>query len=233
MPTIPIAPRPRLILFDLDDTLCDYAGARVGRLRRAFGDALAQVPGGDSVDLDRMVAESVELQPHGASHFGAMLARYGVDRPELVQRARDWFLSNRFAGLRLFPGAAELLDDLRRLDPAPGIGLVTNGPTEVQRTKLALLDLTERIDFAVISEDFGVPKPDRRIFAEALRRGGASAEEAVFTGDSPEFDIAGAHGAGIRAVWMDHGRTAWPPGVAAPNWTVHDIAGLRALLLPN
>lgn len=233
MTTTPITPRPRLVLFDLDDTLCDYAGARVGRLRRAFGDALAQAPGGGAVDLDRMVEESIELQPHGASHFGTMFARYGVDQPELVQRARDWFLSHRFAGLRLFPGAADLLDDLRRLDPAPGIGLVTNGPTEVQRAKIALLDLTDRIDFAVISEEFGVPKPDSRIFQEALRRGGASAEEAIFTGDSPEFDIAGARGAGIRAIWMDHGRIPWPNGVAKPGWTVHDIAELRALLLPG
>ena len=87
MTTTPITPRPRLVLFDLDDTLCDYAGARVGRLRRAFGDALAQAPGGGAVDLDRLVEESIELQPHGASHFGTMFARYGIDQPELVHVA--------------------------------------------------------------------------------------------------------------------------------------------------
>jgi HAD superfamily hydrolase (TIGR01549 family) len=231
MPTTPIMPRPRLVLFDLDDTLCDYAGARFGRLRRAFGDALAQVPGGEAVDLDRLVEESIAIQPHGSDHFGELLTRYGAGRAELVQRARDWFHANRFHGLRLFPGAADLLADLRRLDPAPRIGLVTNGPTEVQRGKIALLGLDVRVDFAVISEEFGAPKPDGRIFAEALRLGGASAEETVFAGDSLEFDIAGARGAGIRAIWMDHGRVAWPHGIAKPDWTVRDIDGLRALLL--
>ena len=29
-------PRPKAVIFDLDDTLCDYAAARETRLRRAF-----------------------------------------------------------------------------------------------------------------------------------------------------------------------------------------------------
>ena len=32
----PLEPRPKAVLFDLDDTLCDYAAAREARLRRAF-----------------------------------------------------------------------------------------------------------------------------------------------------------------------------------------------------
>ena len=222
---------PRLVLFDLDDTLCDYAGARVARLRRAFGDALAQVPGGDRVDLDRMVAESIEIQPHGADHFERMLSAYGAGRDDIVHRARAWFLANRFLGLRLFPGALELLDDLRKLESAPGIGLITNGPTEVQEAKLDLLGLRGKIDFAVISESFGVPKPDPRIFEAALTRGQATAADAVFIGDSPEFDIAGAHRAGIRTVWMNHGGTPWPEKLLKPDWIARDLDDVRALLL--
>lgn len=226
-----IAPLPRLVLFDLDDTLCDYAAARIGRLRHAFGAALAHVPGGKSVDLDRMVAESIEIQPHGADHFGEMLSRYGAGRKDLVDQARGWFLANRFAGLRLFPGAADLLLDLRRREPAPRIGLVTNGPADVQQAKLDLLGLRDKIDFAVISGELGVAKPDRRIFQAALDQGGATAGDAIFTGDSPEYDIAGGHAAGIRSIWMDHGRLVWPSDLARPEWTVTSIAGLRALLL--
>ena len=226
-----IIPSPRLVLFDLDDTLCDYAGARVGRLRRAFGEALEQVPNGNQVDLDRMVQESIEVQPHGSDHFGEMLSRYGAGRADLIRRARAWFHANRFLGLQLFPGAAALLDDLRALDPAPGIGIVTNGPTDVQTTKLDLLGLRHRIDFALISESFGVPKPDPSIFHAALERGHASAAEAVFIGDAPEFDIFGAHRAGICTVWMDHRRAPWPADLPPPDWRVFDIAGVRALLL--
>lgn len=233
MPNAPITPPPQLILFDLDDTLCDYAGARVGRLRRAFGEALARVPGGKSVDLDRMVAESIDIQPHGSDHFGDMLARHGAGRADLVNQARAWFHANRFLGLQLFPGAAKLLDDLRTLDPAPRIGLVTNGPADVQKAKIDLLGLTSRIDFALISEEFGIAKPDPRIFRAALDRGGAAAAVAVYVGDSPELDIAGAHAAGIRAIWADHGRLVWPPELARPEWIVKNLSELRALLLSS
>ena len=32
----PLDPTPKAVIFDLDDTLCDYAAAREARLRRAF-----------------------------------------------------------------------------------------------------------------------------------------------------------------------------------------------------
>ena len=231
MKPVRISPPPRLVLFDLDDTLCDYAGARAGRLRRAFGEALAHVPGGDRVDLDQMVRESIELQPHGSDQFGTMLGKYGAGRDELVHRARAWFHANRFLGLRLFPGAVALLDDLRALDPAPGIGLITNGPTDVQNAKLDLLGLRPKIDFVLISETFGAPKPDPRIFEAALNLGKATAAEAVFIGDSPEFDIVGAHRVGIRTVWMDHGCSSWPPDLPRPDWVARNLIDVRDLLL--
>ncbi len=226
-----ISPSPRLVLFDLDDTLCDYAGARVGRLHRAFGEALSHVPGGDRVDLDRMVAESIEIQPHGSDHFAAVLTKYGAGRADLVHRARAWFHANRFEGLQLFPGAIDLLDDLRGLDSAPRIGMITNGPTDVQDAKLDRLGIRKKFDFILISEAFGVPKPDRRIFEAALQRGPAPAADAVFIGDAPEFDIAGAHRCGMRTIWMDHGRFPWPTELPRPDWIAPDLAAVRALLL--
>ena len=47
------------------------------------------------------------------------------------------------------------------------IGLVTNGPADVQRAKIDLLELWPHIDFAVISGEIGIEKPDAGIFAEA------------------------------------------------------------------
>src|SRR5438067_1416494 len=99
LPT-PILPAPALVLFDLDDTLCDYAGARAGRLRIAFADALAGLPGGGKdVDLDRLIAESVAIHPHGSDHFGSLLARYGVTDAAVAEAARRWYHANRFLGL--------------------------------------------------------------------------------------------------------------------------------------
>ncbi len=223
-----IDPPPRLLLFDLDDTLCDYAAARTLRLRRAFAPALDHAP---DLDLDRLIADSIDLHPHGTDHFTDLLLRHGVADPTVAETAADWYRTNRFLGLALFHDAVATLQALR--NPAPGverrIGLVTNGPAEVQRAKIALLEVEPLVDFVLVSGEFGAWKPDPAIFAEALRLGGSSADEAVFVGDSAEHDIAGARAAGIRTIWVNRTGCPWA-GSDPPDYEASDLAAVRALL---
>jgi FMN phosphatase YigB (HAD superfamily) len=219
----------RLVLFDLDDTLCDYAGARAVRLRTAFGQALATV-GGAGVDLDRLIAESIAIHPHGVDHFPSLLARYGVACAETVTATQTWYRINRFYGLRLFPDALQTLGLARSGPLGRKVGLVTNGPADVQRAKIELFGLAPFVDFTLVSGEFGAAKPDAAIFAEAMRLGGAIADETLFVGDSPEFDIAGARACGMTTVWVN--RTGWPwcdAGKPA-DYEVADLTALQALL---
>ncbi|HEY7031151.1 MAG TPA: HAD family hydrolase [Thermomicrobiales bacterium] len=228
-PPRPLEPAPSLVLFDLDDTLCDYAGARAIRLRTAFGLALVDAPAGTEVDWDRLIAESVAIHPHGSDHFAELLAGYGVADEAAIRAARSWYHTNRFLGLALFADAAEILRSIRAALPGRRIGLITNGPAEVQRDKIALLDLAPHLDFALISGEFGIAKPDPAIFHEALRRGGATAAETVFVGDSPEFDIAGARAAGIHAIWMNRSGIPWPAAPPPPA-EARSLAEIQLLL---
>jgi HAD superfamily hydrolase (TIGR01549 family) len=226
-----IEPAPSLVLFDLDDTLCDYAAARRIRLRDAFTAALAHAPGGaDGIDLDRMIDESIKRHPHGSEHFGELLREYGVDNEEITQEVRRWFHANRFLGLELFPDAIATLRVIRAALPGRRIGLITNGPDEIQTDKIALLELGPLVDFAIISGRFGVAKPDPAIFAEGLRLGNATAEETVFVGDSPEYDIVGAQASGIRAIWVNRTGLPWLPNAAAPACTVTSLTELAHCL---
>jgi HAD superfamily hydrolase (TIGR01549 family) len=225
----PLEPPPTLVLFDLDDTLCDYAGARAGRLRTAFGIALTHAVGGADVDLDQLIAESVAIHPHASDHFGPLLARYGVEDEAPIRAARAWYHANRFRGLALFADAAEILRSIRAALPGRRIGLITNGPADVQRDKIALLGLERHLDFALISGELGVAKPDPAIFREALRRGDAMVEETVFIGDSPEYDVASARAAGIRAIWMNRCGLPWPAATSPPA-EARSLAEIRALL---
>src|SRR5215203_1259203 len=110
----PMNPQPELVLFDLDDTLCDYGAARFGRLSIAFG--LAQDATGRTfaVPIDELVTESIRIQPHGVDHFPALFARYGIEDPSAVEAATRWFVSNRFHDLKLFPDAIETLNQVRQ-----------------------------------------------------------------------------------------------------------------------
>jgi HAD superfamily hydrolase (TIGR01549 family) len=237
MALLPLDPKPKAVLFDLDDTLCDYAAARESRLRRAF----TLAPGGgiqprEAIDLDRMIAESIRMHPHGADHFAELFARFGIGDAGEAQAAADWYRKNRFHSLRLFPEVETVVSTVREGvshdEPwaARPIGIVTNGPTEVQYAKLELLGIDRFVDFVLVSEEFGVAKPDPAIFREALRLAGVRPEEAIFVGDSVEFDMAGARAAGIHTVWLNRQQQPWPDPAPPPNREIRFLAELPHLL---
>ena len=237
MALAPLDPKPKAVLFDLDDTLCDYAAAREARLRIAFKRyAACKERGREGIDLDRMIAASIQLHPHGADHFGELFSRFGVDDPAEASAAADWYRTNRFHGLKLFPGVDEVFRIVReglsrhRASASHPLGIVTNGPAEVQRAKLDLLGIKSLVDFAVVSEEFGVAKPDPSIFHEALRRAGVDAGEAVFVGDSVEFDMVGARDAGIPSVWVNRNGATWTESGPPPTREVRSLDDLPRLL---
>jgi putative hydrolase of the HAD superfamily len=229
----PLDPQPELVLFDLDDTLCDYASARWLRLRIAFDRALSRLPRRPGVDLDELVAQSIAIHPHGVDHFSDLLARHDVSDEEAVAIARQWYQQNRFYGLNLFEGAKEVLVTLRRAVPGRRIGMITNGPAETQTAKIDLLGLRPFFDFIIVSGEFGHAKPDQLIFEEAMSLGNASPDEAVFIGDSPEHDMAGAQNAGILAVWMNTSGRTWEPSLPAPDIEVTSLETVCRLLQPE
>ena len=55
----------------------------------------------------------------------------------------------------------------------------------------------------MISSQVGYAKPDAGIFQAALTRHKLSPEETLFVGDTPDADVAGAKGAGIKGVLLD------------------------------
>ena len=59
------------------------------------------------------------------------------------------------------------------------------------------------ITVTVSSANFGVMKPDRRIFVEALDRMQVPASRSVMVGDSLAHDVLGARQAGMRGVLLD------------------------------
>jgi putative hydrolase of the HAD superfamily len=99
----------------------------------------------------------------------------------------------------LFPDAAQTLSLLRT--SGLKLGLITNGSIRMQSRKLQCLALSPVFETVLISDAEGISKPDRQIFHRALERLNTNAAQAVFVGDHPEVDVAGARAAGMRAIW--------------------------------
>jgi putative hydrolase of the HAD superfamily len=98
-----------------------------------------------------------------------------------------------------------LLETLR--DRGLKLGLVSNvfDPPELFRRDLEQLGVAERLDAVVFASEVGLRKPDPAIFRHALDLLGVEPQAALFVGDSPVVDIAGAAAVGMhtcQAVWF-------------------------------
>ena len=109
------------------------------------------------------------------------------------------------------------------------IGLLTNGPSDLQRHKLQVTRLEGEFDAVAISEEIGIAKPDREAFEAAARLLGCEAPELAMVGDSPVYDIAGALGAGLAAaVLVTGGRDLAVEGASAVT-TLEEVPGALGL----
>ena len=94
-------------------------------------------------------------------------------------------------------GAHEILEYLR---PTYNLHILTNGFAEVQHIKLKQSNLGKYFQNIFISEEIGHQKPDPKIFAAALKKINAIAEECLMIGDDHYGDVQGAMDAGWNAV---------------------------------
>ena len=81
--------------------------------------------------------------------------------------------------------------------------LLTDGEAAKQRRSVDRYDLAQYFDCIVIEGEFGVGKPDERVFRHALAAVSGRPETTWMIGDSLEVDIAPAIGMGMHGVLVD------------------------------
>ena len=130
----------------------------------------------------------------------------GLESTALGRECIDlWFFKGCEDLVTLSSGCTGLLDELRQ---RYRLGVITNGPAEVQQHKFDHTGVSEYFEMFLPSGEVGVEKPDPRIFHIALDRLGLAPREAIFVGDHLDLDVMGAQRAGMKAVWYNPQR--WP-----------------------
>jgi len=127
--------------------------------------------------------------------------------------------------VKLYDGVLRTLDTLAE---RVKVIAVTNG-----NANLEMIGIDHLFHDAVYAADAGYPKPDIRIFDEAIRRSGVGTESILHVGDHPENDIVGAANAGLKTVWMNPKLQEWPDYLNKPDITISRISELCDLLLPR
>lgn len=160
-------------------------------------------------DLSAVRRESIRLA----------LYRAGED-PLLAEAAFDAFFAAR-QQVDLFDDARPALEVLSRRFPLVSL---SNGNADLARVGLAPF-----FRAAVSAREFGVGKPDPRIFHAAAGAVDVVPTEVLHVGDDATLDVIGALNAGMQAVWVNRGDHAWPHP-QQPDATVATLTQLCELL---
>jgi HAD superfamily hydrolase (TIGR01549 family) len=243
----------RAVLFDLFDTLvifdrerlplCEVGGRQVRSTIGCLHELLGPVAPGLTIEAcyealleswrDAERERSVDHREVPAPvRFGRWLERLAIDPAAcpsgLVERLVD---RHKIELSRAAHFPAHHVDLLERLARRFRLAVVSN--FDWTPTALGILDsagVTALFDAIVVSDEVGWRKPKRDIFDIALERVGVAAPEALFVGDRADIDVLGAHEAGMATAWINRNGEPLPPGIAAPAFTIRDLAELGPIL---
>jgi len=112
------------------------------------------------------------------------------------------------------------------------LGLVSNTamPGHHHADVLRRAGILQHFGCAVWSANFGRRKPDPAIVDFVLAGLRVPRQRAVMVGDKLRTDIAAAHGAGLRSVYIRKRGAPWAARELRPDFTIGDLRALPALL---
>ncbi len=174
--------------------------------------------------------ETLSARGHGRVWHGLMTALLEGAGVPAAAAVADWLQAEQPRANLFRKPISGVIEVVRELS-ARGIALVVVSNSEGRLAELlAEIGLASLFPVIIDSGRLGIEKPDRRIFDHALAQLGRAPDDPaprVHIGDSYTADIAGALGAGWKAVWYGRQATA----VADPRVAIAGDGGeLRAAL---
>ena len=130
--------------------------------------------------------------------------------------------------VRPLDGARDLLAELRAR--AIPVAILTNGWTPLQQKKIAraLGDAALAMPI-LVSDAIGAVKPERAAFDALVVALAVPRERVWYVGDNARGDVAGALGAGLRAVWFNWENQSYPQDLPTPTLIITALRELTKL----
>jgi len=160
-------------------------------------------------DLSAVRRESIRLALYRAG-----------ENPLLAEPAFEAFFAER-QRVTLFDDALPALEFLSARYPLVSL---SNGNADLVRVGLA-----SYFRAAISAREFGVGKPDARIFHAAAGAVDLTPHDVLHIGDDATLDALGALNAGMQTVWLNRGDALWPHDLQ-PEVTVTSLTELCELL---
>jgi len=207
-------PVTKAVLFDFGGTLFSYTTTMDSRRRRAaiLAEALDHDDHQSVFDALHRGMESAFEQAKtlpfylhvdvAISGFREAVSLLGLRWSEAEGRAMVRRTSHMVLdGIEPRPGMQSTLEALR--ERGLHLGGVSNADDSELDAMVATLGVREIFHHLLSSETARSCKPHPAIFQQALAEAGCAAAEAVFVGDTPDTDMAGAAALGMRTVLIE------------------------------
>ena len=206
------------IIFDLDGTLVDSRqdlATAINAMRAEYGRP--------ALGLDVVTSHVGD----GARTLVARcLAGTAIDPDDALPRFKRHYALHLFDVTTCYPGVREMLEACAAAHVRCAV--VTNKPEAATREILRRASIAPHFAPVFGGDSLEWHKPDPRIMHAVLDQWGIGAAEAVVVGDH-DTDIAAAHGAGMKAVFLKSGFGRIRE--EQPDWIVSDMDEARRILL--
>jgi 2-haloacid dehalogenase len=222
----------RLIFIDADDTLFNFQVCESNAIINTYHN-FGIKPAGDVVERYRTInhqlwkeLEKGSLRQDDIKHerFKRLVDYYGW-KIDYMKMSLDYIAN--ISEERVLVGGAE--EVCRYLFNKYKLILLTNGISEIQRSRFEGSVLSRFFSKIVISDEACCSKPDPGIFEWALEDTGfKDREEMMIVGDSLSSDIQGGINFGISTCWYNP--DGKDPGEIMPDFTISNLAELKILL---
>lgn len=231
------------ILFDLDDTLLDFATAELKTLNYIHKEYYSSFEfdyfSRTYQDINNKLWERVgsgrnSILPADVRYqrFLDLHARLEIDLSfEMVAHSFESFLGRNTGWIDGVESVIELL-----ADKGYKLGIITNGLTSVQYLKYETNLLHQWFDCFIVSDEVGIAKPGQGIFELAFRKMNINREnlhQVLYVGDSLISDGYGAQNAGVDFAFINRKKIDVANHDAKVKFNLNSVAELPKLFSVN
>lgn len=164
-------------------------------------DDIARAQKETAVDCDTSNYDVIGRKEFWINYNIRLLENLGVEEDKDFVASQIDELWWNYSGVQVFPEVESTLSELKARSFK--IGLVSNGYKKDLDHVLGKLDIEKWFDSIVCIDSCNCSKPNKEIFLFALEDLGIKAHEAIFVGDSVQYDYEGALKVGIKPYLID------------------------------
>ncbi len=200
----------KLILFDLDDTLCDYQKAKNNAIQKInryleekdidwkeywkiYNDLEGSL-------FDMFLEKEISKETYRIRRFLEPLKKVGFNDYSFAKYLNNIYVNTANVEIGVFSGVEEIL---KKLSSEYNLAIFTNGPSDGKNLKIDSLKIRPFFKSIYISEEIAYSKPSPNAFLYILEKENLKKEDVVMIGDSIKHDIKGAINSGIDYIHFD------------------------------